>query len=134
MEHTPHLQAAHPIDDYADIKKDAPSSTRRRDSRVSRLRILFVLVSLVGGRAFAQTVACRAADLYLTFHVHEEADVERITLLTRNISGHDCLLTASYPASFVVQGNAPQIELCQHCANRLPGGEDFEKLPLVLVD
>jgi len=134
MEHTPHLQAAHPIDDYAAIKKDVHSSTRRRDSRFSRLRICFVLVSLVGSRAFAQTAACSAADLYLTFQVHEEADVERITLLTRNISGHDCLLTASYPANFVVQGNAPQIELCQRCANRLPGGEDFEKLPLVLAD
>jgi hypothetical protein len=72
--------------------------------------------------------------LYVTFPVHEEADLERITLLTRNISGHDCLLTASYPANFVVQGNAQQIEVCQRCANRLPGGEEFEKLPLVLAD
>jgi hypothetical protein len=101
------------------------------------LWILFVLLSLARAEPHAQTSACMAADLRISFHIYDDANgVERITLLTRNISGHDCLLTASYPPNFVPaqQPNGPRIELCQHCANRLPGGEDLENLPLLLPD
>ncbi len=77
-----------------------------------------------------------AADLDIGFHFHHDAEsVERITLVTRNISGHDCLLVASYPPNFVPtqQPGGPRIELCQHCTDRLPGGEEQEKLPLLLA-
>lgn len=64
---------------------------------------------------------------------HDPGAIERITILTKNISGHDCVLTKSYPPSFVsAQPDPWRVELCRRCENRLPGGEDWEKLPWVL--
>ena len=106
-----------------------------RGSRACHVWGLSFLILLATGSGRAQAPACKAADLQVSFHLYDDAkDIERIMLLTRNISGHDCLLTASYPPNFVPvqQPNGPRIDLCQSCADRLPGGEDQARLPLLL--
>jgi hypothetical protein len=75
---------------------------KRPSSKTHCLSVLLVLVWVAVGNAYAQTPACMAKDLSISFHFHNDAlGEERITLLTRNISGHNCLLTASSPPSFV---------------------------------
>lgn len=107
-----------------------------RSSKAFRLCGPFILLLLAVGSGLAETPGCKAPDLQVSFHFYNDANtVERIVLLTRNISGHDCLLTASYPPNFapVLESNGPPINLCQSCANRLPGGEEEARLPLLLT-
>ena len=105
-------------------------------SKVWHLWSLIFLILITVGSGRAQVPACKATDLQVSFHVYNDANsVERIILLTHNVSGHNCLLTASYPPSFVPvqQPNGPRIDLCQSCADRLPGGKEQAKLPLLLA-
>src|SRR6266487_4036536 len=89
--------------------------------RLCHLSILILLLPLVSGSSHSQTPLCTAADLYVSFHFHDDAEsVERITLLARKISGHGCLLTTTYPRNFVSaqQPNGPPNELGRPCATR----------------